>query len=278
MTNFIKRALTGAIYVALIVCSLLFGGDWAFPPLCCLFSAGALCEFYRIGNTDKEQPVTLSLDLAIGVLITAIPLMIFYLPNGIPTAIMFVPVAFVVRCVTQIYSRESSPLDNLAFSFAGLVYIALPMAMVSVMSIWMSPMVVLALFIMLWLNDTGAYLVGSAIGRHRLIERISPKKSWEGFWGGLLFTAAGAAAMTPWITGQPEYTVSRVILCAVIGVIISVTATWGDLIESLVKRARGVKDAGNILPGHGGILDRIASLLLAGPTMLALKLLSYISY
>ncbi|MDE6280052.1 MAG: phosphatidate cytidylyltransferase, partial [Paramuribaculum sp.] len=128
--------------------------------------------------------------------------------------------------------------------------------------------------IMLWLNDTGAYCVGSLMGRHRLCERLSPKKSWEGFWGGMFFTAVGAVLLMPWyMPGTPW------IFGAGTGIIISIAATWGDLVESMLKRSQGVKDAGNILPGHGGILDRIDSLLLAAPVFAVMQLIfTFIHY
>lgn len=271
MTNLIKRALTGAVYVALIVCSLLFGGDWGFPLLSCLFAAGALIEFYRMGEPQGSRPSILSLDIAAGVLLTASPLAIAFHPNGIIYVLALICVAIVARSVAQLYSTEDNAFTRLSISMAGIVYISLPLAIAAGMSIWLSPMVVLALFVMLWLNDTGAYLVGSRIGKRRLMERISPKKSWEGFFGGLFFTAAGAAAMTPWIMGT--YTPANIAACAIMGLIISVAATWGDLVESMLKRSRGVKDAGHILPGHGGVLDRIDSLLIASPVMALLQIL-----
>lgn len=273
MTNLIKRAVTGAIYVALIVCSLLFGGVWAFPLLCCIFSAGALYEFYHIGKPYGESPVILSLDLAIGIITTAIPLVLQVVHDGLAISLVFVCMALIARCVAQLYSSESNALDRLAFSFAGIIYISVPMALMSALMLWSTPYIALALFIMLWLNDTGAYIVGSSIGKHRLMERISPKKSWEGFFGGLFFTAVGAAVMAPWLTVE-GWSAYGIVMTAVIGVIISVTATWGDLVESMIKRSRGVKDAGHILPGHGGILDRIDSLLLAVPMMVALWIIS----
>ncbi len=123
----------------------------------------------------------------------------------------------------------------------------------------------LLIFIMIWLNDTGAFLVGSAIGRHRLFERLSPKKSWEGFFGGLLFCLI-AGYLAPILSaddfaGYPMRYVG-------LGVLVCVFSTWGDLFESMIKRAAGVKDSGNILPGHGGMLDRIDSILFVVPASL----------
>ena len=121
----------------------------------------------------------------------------------------------------------------------------------------------LAMFIMIWLNDTGAFCVGSLIGKHKLIPRVSPKKSWEGFIGGMVFAIASGFVFK---FGFPQYfeSISLSGLCG-LGAVVGAFATWGDLVESLIKRTLGVKDSGNILPGHGGILDRIDSLLLVVP-------------
>jgi phosphatidate cytidylyltransferase len=119
----------------------------------------------------------------------------------------------------------------------------------------------LALFIFVWLNDSGAYLIGSVMGRHRLFERISPKKSWEGFWGGFILVLASSqifAFYFPSISWFNWLGMAAVIV---------VFATWGDLTESLMKRMLGVKDSGNLLPGHGGMLDRFDSILMALPAL-----------
>ena len=122
------------------------------------------------------------------------------------------------------------------------------------------------MFIMIWLNDTGAFCVGSMIGKHKLFPRISPNKSWEGFFGGVVFAIASAFVFK---YGFPQYfdNISIGGLCG-LGVVVSAFATWGDLVESLIKRTLGVKDSGTLLPGHGGILDRIDSLLLVVPASL----------
>ena len=123
-------------------------------------------------------------------------------------------------------------------------------------------LIALFMFVCIWLNDTGAYLVGCTIGKHRLFERISPKKSWEGFFGGMVFCIAAGAFAHLLIGGSQAIWIP-------FAIIVSVFATWGDLVESLIKRTAGVKDSGNIMPGHGGVLDRIDSLLFVAPAILA---------
>ena len=117
------------------------------------------------------------------------------------------------------------------------------------------------------MNDTGAYLVGCTIGRHRLFERISPKKSWEGFWGGLLFSALTALAYFYFINNEAPNFANSIVFYIGLGLVVPVFATFGDLVESMFKRSIGVKDSGNLIPGHGGILDRIDSLLFVIPAV-----------
>lgn len=167
----------------------------------------------------------------------------------------------------QIYNQESSPLTNLAYSYMGQMYIALPLGLMSMYyTLNDGKALLLMMFIMIWLNDTGAFLVGSMIGKHKLFPRISPKKSWEGFVGGVVFSIIGGVIAKLYF---PDYfeTISMIHLCG-LGLVVGIFATWGDLVESLIKRTLGVKDSGNILPGHGGILDRIDSLLLVIPASL----------
>lgn len=144
------------------------------------------------------------------------------------------------------------------------MYIALPVGIMSMFYTFPDgKFLLLAMFIMIWLNDTGAFCVGSLFGKHRLFPRISPKKSWEGFAGGVIFAIA-SAFMFKYAFPQYFESVSLAGLCG-LGAVVGAFATWGDLVESLIKRTLGVKDSGTILPGHGGILDRIDSLLLVVP-------------
>ena len=119
---------------------------------------------------------------------------------------------------------------------------------------------------MIWMNDTGAFLVGCTIGKHRLFERISPKKSWEGFWGGMFFCVMTGVGYYYLISEVPA-TINSLPFFIILGIIVSVFATFGDLVESMFKRSVGVKDSGNLIPGHGGILDRIDSLLFVIPAV-----------
>ena len=144
---------------------------------------------------------------------------------------------------------------DLAKVFFGQIYVA---GFMSIANIYYTstttPLLLLTVFVAIWANDTGAYLAGSTFGKHKLFPSVSPKKSWEGFVGGFIASVIAAGLLLGW---KPS--------SLVFGAVISIAATWGDLFESMIKRQVGVKDSGNIIPGHGGILDRIDSLLLVLP-------------
>ncbi len=275
MKNLLLRAGSGAIYVALIVFSLI-GSKWIFLGLCLIFPILGLIEFYKLANTSGERKLTLAIDI-IGAI-----LMIFGFfaaenhceTYSLPSITFAIPylVYLLTRFVAQLYTREASPLNNLAFSIMGQLYVVLPFGLMNILYFdYASPMLLLAMFIMIWLNDTGAYLVGCTIGRHRLFPRISPKKSWEGFFGGLAFTIGAAFALK---YALPDH-YTEISFAGMVGLAIVVTAfsTWGDLVESLIKRTLDVKDSGKMMPGHGGVLDRIDSLLLVAPAMLCYMLI-----
>ena len=154
-------------------------------------------------------------------------------------------------------------------SLASVFYVALPLTMLNALIAKFSPQLALAVFIFIWLYDTGAFLVGCAIGKHRLFERISPKKSWEGVAGGAVFVIAFAIAISciPALNAFFNPQALSIDTWIVMGITAVVAATLGDLFESLLKRTAGVKDSGNIIPGHGGILDRIDSLLFVVPAI-----------
>lgn len=277
----ITRAISGAVYVAAIVICILLG-QWTFIALSLLLAIAGLAEFYRLANGNRrERPVTLYVDIAGGILLilglSSSAMRVVADPFGIsplPQITYFLPyLAYLLaRPVMQLYTKEQSPLTNIAVSYMGQVYIALPLGLMNcIYSQYGTPHIVLAMFIMIWVNDTGAYLVGRTFGRHRLFERLSPKKSWEGFWGGLAFTIASAVVMKCIFPAYfPTLSVAQMVGLAAV---VTLFATWGDLTESLIKRTLHVKDSGTVMPGHGGILDRIDSLLLVAPATLLYLLL-----
>ncbi len=279
MKNLFLRAGTGAIYVALIVLALT-SNQWVFLGMCLLLPILGLIEFYKLTNAAiGERRITLYADIIGAILMItgffaagrqnfpcAVPIIAYALPYLI---------YMLIRFTLQLYTREASPLNNFAYSVMGQIYVALPFGLMSLLYFdYASPQLLLAMFIMIWLNDTGAYLVGCSIGRHRLFPRISPKKSWEGFFGGLAFTI-GSAFIFKYAFAQyyPELSIYEMIGLAIV---VTAFSTWGDLIESLIKRTLDIKDSGKMMPGHGGMLDRIDSLLLVTPAMLCYMLILHL--
>ena len=271
MKNLIIRTLTGAVYVLLLV------GCTVYSPVSAFFffaivAAATLWEFGTLMNTHVHCKMVRPINAMAGVvLIAAVWLSAIASPQ---TAKMFslYGLLLLYLLVSELYRKAKTPLRNWVFSFASQIYIALPFALLPLLSIaydetnssmvynWIYP---LALFIFLWVNDTFAYLCGCSLQRFipfKLFPRISPKKSWIGSIGGGLFTIAAAVIIWWW---QPDtMPLERWLGFALVVVVFG---TWGDLVESHIKREFGIKDSGNVLPGHGGMLDRFDSALLAIP-------------
>ena len=194
--------------------------------------------------------------------------------GGSAKSMVFIPylVTVVYLLVAELYGKQPDPINNWAYTMLSQMYIALPFSLISVLAFTATPdgrvmfntILPLSVFVCLWLNDTGAYCVGSLLGRHKLFPRISPGKSWEGSIGGGLLVVALAWAYG-WYENQQGIALLNEWQWAGLGLVIVVFGTWGDLVESLFKRTLGIKDSGNILPGHGGMLDRFDSSLLAIP-------------
>ncbi|MDE5719578.1 MAG: phosphatidate cytidylyltransferase [Paramuribaculum sp.] len=274
MNNLLLRSLTGLVYVALIVCSILFGGMWGFTALLALFAVLSTVEFHSLcGSGRNSTTATLLLDIAGSLAIVAAPALFattypYCGPLAACAAVATPCMAYLaIRLITQLYvTPDISPLASVGCSLSGQMYVALPLACAAAVYIISSPAIALLMFVMIWLNDTGAFCVGSMIGRRRLFERISPKKSWEGFFGGMAFCIICAIVIGNSPCDLPGYMTTATL--AAYAVVACLFATWGDLVESLLKRTLKVKDSGRLMPGHGGILDRIDSLLLVAPATL----------
>ena len=272
MKNVLTRSLTGILYIAAIIGALIAGGWWMWA-LVMLFALLGVSEFNRITNRNFVSNTTTLLDLlGTALLITmCAPQFINEKPQIAIGCIFGYLIYLMLRFIAQLYVQDGNPLTHLAHSVLGQVYVALPLMLLEMLYMAAGWHFVLSMFILIWVNDTGAFCVGSLLGKHKLFERISPKKSWEGFFGGLVSCLIASAALF-YIWPDDMINISLVQML-VYGAVVCIFSTWGDLVESMFKRALGVKDSGNILPGHGGILDRIDSLLLVAPASLAFFML-----
>lgn len=247
--------------MALIVVCVMLGNPW-FAALMSVFCALAVVEFENIvmgSPRNVWEWVIRLLDLVVALTLCN-ALYLLYTPETLLICGLGLLLCYtLLRFTLALYDNSPHAFADAAWSILTQAYIAIPLAMFNFVytdNAIDSHIVVLAIFILIWLNDTGAYCVGSALGRHAMFPRLSPKKSWEGFVGGLV-CSLGAGAAFAYICPE-NYSLMRWIG---LGAVVCVFSTWGDLFESLLKRSHGIKDSGNIIPGHGGILDRIDSLL-----------------
>jgi len=268
MKNFTKRLLTGIAYIGIITFCVI-SGSYTFLVLFMIITTLCLREFYRLVNTRIETRINSYIHGISGAILFLSTFLYF---SGITGRYIFALFLLYIigTFIYELYAKQKEPITRLAYIFLGQCYITLPFSVLNLMVFPVSEVNhpdyqwiwVMALFVFLWVNDTGAYLIGVLFGKHRLWERLSPKKSWEGFFGGFVFTVASAilfAHFYPQIAGVHWIALSA-------GVVI--LGTYGDLIESLIKRTLAVKDSGHALPGHGGFLDRFDSFLFAVYAML----------
>ncbi len=266
MNNLLKRSLTGLLYVIFIVVTVVTN-EWTLLLLMATLAALGVLEFERLKAIPVRSRVVKLIDLLGALLMVCVS---FMSALSLGDMLMLYLVYVIVRLVVELFRADKLPITSLGHSFLGQVYVVLPLALMPKVYLAGGAPLLLGMFVMIWLNDTGAFCVGSLFGRHRLFERISPKKSWEGFFGGLLFTI-GAAFVYKYCFGAAFH--QSIGWLVGMGLLVGVAGTLGDLIESMMKRAIHVKDSGHLLPGHGGILDRIDSLLLVLPALTLYTLL-----
>ena len=265
MKNLIIRALTGIIFVVVLI-SAIYIHPIFFLILFCIITGLTLWEFGSLVKHYENANLQRAVNVLGGVYLF---IATFVYANGLTDGKIFLPylLFIMLTMIAELYYKAPNPINNWAFTLFAQVYCAGSFSILNfigaepgtpgVMSY--TPLFIMAIFIFVWLDDTGAYLVGSLIGKHKLFERISPKKSWEGFFGGLILSLASSQAFA-WFA--PE--INRMNWLGLAATVV-LFGTWGDLIESLLKRTLGVKDSGNALPGHGGMLDRFDSVMLAVP-------------
>ena len=283
MKNFIIRSITGIIFVAAIVASFLCPEGMVF--LFAIITGRTVWEFTGLVNEHKGVSVNRFITMVAGVYFFFA--MTYYCSDiygGAAKSVVFIPylITIIYLLVAELYLQQEDPINNWAYTMLSQMYIALPFSMLNVLAftsspeglVLFNPILPLSVFIFLWMNDTGAYCVGSLIGRHKLFPRISPGKSWEGSIGGGIVVLLVAYLIYLFDSGQltnlsyMDFRSSGMLTMEQwlgLGLVVVIFGTWGDLVESLFKRTLGIKDSGNILPGHGGMLDRFDSSLLAIP-------------
>lgn len=271
MSNFTTRLVSGTIYVALIVLVLALSIVWGLWVLLSFFAVAGLIEFNQLTRVNRPYIFRIVLDCAAAVWLlyaTAQSGMSISLGLGIYIPYMLYLLYVVCRST---FLPHKDMLPSLGNSLIGQLYIAVPLALAIRLTLTINPffpithyngMLLLAIFIFIWVNDTGAYLVGSRWGKTPLAPSISPKKTVEGSIGGLLLALLSAVILR--LLLFPELSWLSILLIAAV---VAIFGTIGDLFESSLKRQAGVKDSGKLIPGHGGILDRIDSLLLAVPAV-----------
>lgn len=268
MKNLALRTVSGAVLAAVMLGAIAWS-QWSFGALLLVLLIAGMYEFYRLAEKQDDRPQKI-VGIAAGLVLFALNFAVVsddieilggarrVFAGGLAFLLLLLPVMF----ICELYRKGENPVANIGTTLLGVCYVALPLSLMCYIPIvgsdaW-NPWVMFFFIFIIWANDVFAYLVGMSVGRHKLFERLSPKKSWEGFFGGV----AGAVAM--------GYIASRVLddawwVWTGLALVAAVTGVLGDLLESMFKRAAGVKDSGNLIPGHGGVLDRFDAMLLAAP-------------
>ena len=270
MNNFVARTITGILFVATIV--VCFLNPTAMIFLFALVTGLTVWEFTGLVNDRSGVTVNRFISTVAGVY--------FFLAmagtcSGFTSSTVFIPylITIVYLLIAELYAKQEDPIHDWAYTMMSQMYVVLPFSLLNMLAFRAAPEGImyiytlpLSVFVFLWVNDTGAYCCGSLFGKHKLFPRISPGKSWEGSVGGGIFVLA-AAALVWYLTDSYDMNPIGMDMWEWmgLGLVVVVFGTWGDLVESLFKRTLGIKDSGNILPGHGGMLDRFDSSLLAIP-------------
>lgn len=271
LTNMTVRAFTGVLFVTIMV--TCFFQPVAMVFLFALITCLSLWEYSGLVNNIEDVTINRFISTVAGVYLF---LAISAINSGfVQTNAVFMPylLTIIYLFVSELYTKNKNAVHDLSYTMLGQMYIALPLSMINVLAfrtatdgnIHFYYLLPLSVFIFLWTNDTGAYCVGSLFGKHKLFPRISPAKSWEGSIGGGVLVLVAAFLVSLLDQNHGNLSGLNTLQWLGLGLVVTVFGTWGDLVESLIKRTLGIKDSGTILPGHGGMLDRFDSSLLAIP-------------
>lgn len=295
MNETLKRAISGAIYILLLLASILFSTE-SFYLLFGIFLLISVYEYCNLIQINKNLPI-----LFASLLYSSVALISsykketdFFLNKNLNinfninvdvTVLNIIMLAITlvvsIKCIIFLFYDTIQKISTSSKYLYLLGYIILPFIFITKISFGVkdyNPKIIIGLFILIWTNDTFAYIVGKSIGKHKLYERISPKKTIEGFIGGIVFAIlAGYLISKLYIQASPKFSKKSILIWCVIALIVGIMGTIGDLIESKFKRIAGVKDSGKIMPGHGGILDRLDSVIFVAPfVFLFYQILDYV--
>ena len=255
------RAITGFFFIIVMIGSL-FLGHYVFGGFYLILSLLCLHEFYGLNIKSGLQPNRVSGFINAIFIYSIFAVIVYHDKSVYHTLLLLLTLTLSAIFIQELFKITVAPLTNIAYTFLGLVFITIPFTFFHALAFIKGPFnyhYPLAFLLMLWANDTGAYLAGRSFGRFKLFERHSPKKTWEGFIGGVLIAGAVGFIVSIYFTELSwNHWVSA-------GILISFFGTLGDLVESMFKRSINIKDSGSILPGHGGLLDRFDGFLLAAP-------------
>ena len=296
MNETLKRAISGAVYIVLLIASILYSTE-SFFTLFGVFLVIAVYEFCNLVQINKIFPIAFG--VTIYIIITLLShysaLTAFAFNKTFDTnvelavniqqldvVLLVIALVVSVKCILFLFYDSIQKISTSSKYLYLLGYIILPFVFITKISFGINdynPKIIIGLFILIWTNDTFAYIVGKSIGRTKLFEKISPKKTIEGFIGGILFAIlAGYLISKYYIKANPEFSDRSILIWTSIALIVGVAGTIGDLIESKFKRIAGIKDSGSIMPGHGGILDRLDSVIFVAPIIfLFYQILNYVS-
>ncbi|HTG65803.1 MAG TPA: phosphatidate cytidylyltransferase [Flavobacterium sp.] len=296
MNETLKRSISGAIYILLLISSILYSTE-SFFMLFGIFLVIAIYEFCNLTQVSKVLPLITG-----ALLYSSITLISHYnkittttINDFLGTAIeitinvqqlniilLAITLVVSVKCILFLFYDSIQKISTSSKYLYLFGYIILPFVFITKISFGIkdyNPKIIIGLFLLIWTNDTFAYIVGKSIGKNKLFERISPKKTIEGFVGGIAFAIfAGYLISKYYIKAKPEFSQQSILIWTSIATIVGIFGTIGDLIESKFKRIAGVKDSGNIMPGHGGVLDRLDSVIFVAPIIfLFYQILNYVS-
>jgi phosphatidate cytidylyltransferase len=273
LKTFLIRSASALVFGLIMIGSLLLSA-WIFSAVMFVVTILALREFYSLEGWKALNPDKYT-GLFCGILLYISVFIIFFFPKLFYISLILMAIAFIAVFITELFRLRENPFNRIALTLLGLIYVALPLALLNgFFFIHFNPIpvttIVLLYFILIWTNDTMAYITGMLLGRHPLYKAVSPKKTIEGSLGGLVFTLAGA-----WIISRYNTDLSMLSWLG-FALLVVVFGTLGDLIESMMKRSMKIKDSGNIMPGHGGLLDRFDAVLYSAPPIFVYLYIHYL--